>query len=176
MTDNELILRLRQRDQAGLEDLSRRYSPLMRYIISPILSNGQDREECLSDVLLLVWERIERYDPARGAFSTWLTVLTRNTALNRARGQEVGEPLFENQASPVPGPEEQILHQELLEELKQAVDRLSMKDQLLFYRKYYYFQTTAQIAAEMGMTDRAAEGRLYRIKTRLRKELGGVML
>lgn len=44
---------------------------------------------------------------------------------------------------------------------------------LLFYRKYYYRQSTAQIAVELGTTERAVEGRLYRIKKALRKALGG---
>jgi RNA polymerase sigma-70 factor (ECF subfamily) len=44
---------------------------------------------------------------------------------------------------------------------------------MLFYRKYYYRQSTAQIAAELGMTQRSVEGRLYRIKQKLRKRLGG---
>ena len=36
-------------------------------------------------------------------------------------------------------------------------------------------QSTAQIASELGMSVRAAEGRLYRIKKRLRSMLGGEM-
>ena len=36
-----------------------------------------------------------------------------------------------------------------------------------------FFTTTAQIAAELGTTERAVEGRLYRIKKALRKALGG---
>ena len=51
--------------------------------------------------------------------------------------------------------------------------RLGHADKQLFYRKYYYCQSTSQIAAEMGMTERAAEGRLYRLRQRLRQELGG---
>ena len=52
-------------------------------------------------------------------------------------------------------------------------DALSQSELTLFYRKYYYLQSTAQIAAEMGMSERAVEGRLYRIKNKLRKRLGG---
>ena len=85
MGDGELIERLRRREQSGLEELSRRYGPLMRYILSPILPDEQDREECLADVVLLVWERVDAYSPDRGAFSTWLTTLTRNAAISRAR-------------------------------------------------------------------------------------------
>ena len=43
----------------------------------------------------------------------------------------------------------------------------------MFYRKYYYLQSTAQIASELGMTVRAVEGRLYRLKKQLRRMLGG---
>ena len=57
--------------------------------------------------------------------------------------------------------------------VRRALDRLSYKDRTLFYRKYYYMQPSAQIASEMGMTERAVEGKLYRIKIKLRKTLGG---
>ena len=57
--------------------------------------------------------------------------------------------------------------------LLNALSKLSQKDRTVFYRKYYYLQSTAQIAAEMSTTERAVEGRLYRIKKRLRKLLGG---
>ena len=43
----------------------------------------------------------------------------------------------------------------------------------LFYRKYYYCQSTAQMAAELGLTERAVEGRLYRLRQTLRQQLGG---
>ncbi|MBS5654729.1 MAG: hypothetical protein KHW96_06745 [Firmicutes bacterium] len=42
--------------------------------------------------------------------------------------------------------------------------QLSAGERLLFYRKYYYLQSTAQIALELGLTERAVEGRLYRLK------------
>ena len=72
-----MIDRLRRREQSGLEELSRRYGPLMRYILSPILPDEQDREECLADVVLLVWERVDAYSPDRGAFSTFFSRYSR---------------------------------------------------------------------------------------------------
>ena len=56
---------------------------------------------------------------------------------------------------------------------QRSAARLGQNDRALFYRKYYYLQSTAQIAAELGMTERAVEGRLYRLKKRLRTMLGG---
>ena len=75
--------------------------------------------------------------------------------------------------SPELSPDEQIIRQERQAAVNRALQRLSPKDKTLFYRKYYYLQSTAQIASEMGMTERAVEGKLYRIKKQLRKMLGG---
>ena len=75
--------------------------------------------------------------------------------------------------SPYPSPEEIVLQKEQKEALSRALNQLSSGERTLVYRKYYYLQTTAQISRELGMTERAVEGRLYRLKKKLRKILGG---
>lgn len=139
MHEQDMIALLQQHDERGMDALLLHCGPLMRYIIAPIVPNALDREECLSEASLRVWNKIAQFDAARGSWSAWLTAVTRNTALN-----------FQRSAA-----------------------RLGQSDRALFYRKYYYLQPTAQIAAELGMTERAVEGRLYRLKKRLRTMLGG---
>ena len=73
----------------------------------------------------------------------------------------------------IPDAYEAILQAERSAAVHNALGRLSPGDRALFYRKYYYLQSTAQIASELGMTARAVEGRLYRLKKRLRTMLGG---
>lgn len=176
MDDRTILDALRNREQEGLTALERSYGPLMRYIISPILKDPREREECLEDVVLLVWEKAAHFDPEKGKFSTWLTAVTRNSALNRRRSLErrgPESPLEETLPDPAPTPEEALLRKERAERLRAAVLRLSEKDRMLFYRKYYYLQSTAQMAAESGLTERAVEGRLRRIRKHLQQELGG---
>ena len=155
------------------EALLQKYGPLMRYIIAPILSDPRDREECLADAAMKAWKSQNTYDPSKGSFTTWLTVLTRNTALNRARGIKPTESIPENQEAPNSNPETIVIQKENRAELAAALKALPHRDCTLFYRKYYYRQSTAQIAAEMGLSVRAVEGRLYRIKKQLKKKLGG---
>jgi RNA polymerase sigma-70 factor (ECF subfamily) len=69
--------------------------------------------------------------------------------------------------------EDDVLRRERAEELKCAIRTLSPEEQHIFYRKYYYLQRTSQIAAELGMTERSVEGRLYRLRKKLQKKLGG---
>lgn len=177
MHEREIIDLLMARDERGIEELLKHYGPLMRYIIAPILSNAQDREDCLSESAMLVWDKISLYQAERGSWSAWLTALTRNAALNRLRQcSRCGsiDDIPPDTPSPEPSPEELVLRKERQEALCRVLDHhISYKEKTLFYRKYYYMQSTAQIASELGITERAVEGRLYRLKKRLRRLLGG---
>lgn len=173
MGEPEIIKLIQQRDQQGMDELLRHYGPLMRYIIAPILTDPREQEECLHDAAMRVWDQIGRYDPDRGSWKTWLSVLTRNTALNRARKTENHQELTPDIPAPNSNPEDIILQKERQNRLRRAILDLSREEQALFYRKYYYLQPIAQIAAELGTTERAVEGRLYRLKKQLRNRLGG---
>ncbi len=186
MKETELIQLLTARDERGAEELLRHYAPLIRYVASPILADERSVEECVSDVAMRVWENIGRYDPEKGGFKAWLTAIARNAALNTARG-ESRRPQTEDidagpeEDSPAAGiaapaeadPAEALLRKERAAALESALNRLGSTDRSIFYRRYYYKQSLAQIGAELGMSERAAEGRLYRIRKQLRKELGG---
>ena len=178
MADTELVHALQNRQNGAMERFQTAYTPLLRYIIAPILPDERDREECLSDVLLQVWDSIGTFDPTRATLTTWLTHLARNAALNRRRGNEhrrEGGTLDEAMPDAADGPEQSLLKAEAARVLWAAVERLGRRDRELFLRKYYYYQPTAQIAAESGLTVRAVEGKLYRIRKHLQSELGGVI-
>ena len=174
--EKEIIGLIKCRDEKGMDELLRHYSPLINYIISPILTNSSDREECLSEISMKVWNKIDQYDSSKGSFNGWLTAIARNTALNRARqikNDLSTEEICHETVSTAPGPEELLLLREQKKALENALAKLSRKERELFYRKYYYMQSSAQIARELTTTERAVEGKLYRIKKKLRKALGG---
>lgn len=177
MDDRELTHLLNRREQRGLDELLRKYGPMLRYIIAPMLDDPREREECFSDVTLLVWDKIGSYVPEKGSFSAWLSALARNTALNRRRDNWRHRHIQEEPDGTIPdsgpGPEDCLLQKERAQRLQQAVDRLGGQERILFYRKYYYLQSMSQMAAELGLSQRAVEGRLHRLRNHLRKELGG---
>lgn len=176
MDEQKIIRLIREKNEQGMDELLQQYAPLMRYIISPILPNKQDREECLFEAAMRVWEKINQYDSERGKWNAWLTALTRNIALNKARQQRNSnntEECSQELPSSEPTPEETILQRERKAAVQKAIAQLPPQSKTLFYRKYYYLQSTAQIASEMGMTQRAVEGKLYRLKKKLRDILGG---
>lgn len=163
--------------QEEIEALLERHGPMMAYVVRGILSDPHEQEECLAQVRARVWERWETYDREKASPATWLTALCRNAAYDRlrtqARQRERAGTLDETMASPAPGPEEVLLQKERLETLSRLLSAMSAGDRALFYRKYYYLQSTQQMAAELGTTARAVEGRLYRIRKKLQKQMGG---
>lgn len=174
--ESELIRLLKARDEQGLTLLLSQYTPLIRYIIAPILPLKEDQEECLSDVAMRVWDRVDSFDESKGQWTSWLTALVRNMALNQARKRkaaEAVEELSDTLAADTPSPEDEVLRAEKQQAITRAIRHLPQEEQLLFYRKYYYMQSTGQIAAELSMTVRAVEGKLYRLRKKLQKELGG---
>lgn len=175
MGEQEMIRLIREKNQQGADEFLRPYAPLMRYIIAPILPNEQDREKCLSEAAMRVWEKIDTYEPECGKWNAWLTALTRNTALNKARQKRNGSDaaaFSPELPAPEPKPAETVLQQERAA-VQKAIGQLTSQGRILFYRKYYYLQSTAQIASELGMTQRAVERKLYRMKKSLRDMLGG---
>ena len=163
--------------QEEIEALLERHGPMMAYVVRGILSDPHEQEECLAQVRARVWERWETYDREKASPATWLTALCRNAAYDRlrtqARQRERAGTLDETLADPAPGPEEVLLQKERLETLSRLLSAMSAGDRALFYRKYYYLQSTQQMAAELGTTARAVEGRLYRIRKKLQKQMGG---
>ena len=69
-------------------------------------------------------------------------------------------------------PEEEVIQRERQAKLEAAIRSLSGTDKILFYRRYYYMQSVKQISAETGMTLKSVESRLYRLKQRLKDEMG----
>ena len=63
----------------------------------------------------------------------------------RSAQRHSAEALDEARPDPAPGPEEQLLRKERAERLERALASLSSRDRALFYRKYYYLQSTARM-------------------------------
>lgn len=173
MKEAEIIAGLKDGDNQAMEALMQQYGPFLRYILTPMLPNTGEREECFSEIITRIWQKQAQYDPTKGSWKAWMAAITRNTALNWNRNRKQTESLSEEIPTDTMAPEDILLRKERQKALEQALLQVSRQERLLFYRKYYYLQSTTQIARELGMTERAVEGKLYRLKKKLRKLLGG---
>lgn len=170
-SEKDIIHALKDGSDNAVELFLSHFSPLLYYIISPILHNDEDKEECISDIAMRVWKSIYLYDEQKGSFNGWITAIARNTAINHTRNTVLSDTLSESIPDGSPSPEDVVIIKEQQQALQKALNQLTSAERSLFFRKYYYLQSMSQIAAELGTTERAVEGRLYRIKKRLKKLL-----
>ena len=124
MDERILMEKIAGGDEAALHALLRQYGPLIRYVLRPILTDERDREECYADISLKIWQTAGSFDGEKGTLKAWLTVLSRNAALNRARSICTDVPLEEAVFHADGSAEEELLRHERRQRLSSAVAAL----------------------------------------------------
>ena len=169
----DIIELLERRDELGLSLLKEKYADYCYGIIFRLLEDRELSEEALSDVWLAIWNAIPPTRPAR--LRPYLAKTARNIAVDyikheRAQKRDGMTVLLDELAECVsaPGtPEETVM----VEELGTAIDRFlaaqSRRDRSVFLCRYYFAETTSEIAARYSLR----ESNVLVILSRMRKKL-----
>jgi RNA polymerase sigma factor (sigma-70 family) len=83
-TDEALVARLADRDEAALRELHHRYAALV-FTVAARFVGSASAEEIVQDVFVTLWTKHASFDPVRGAFKPWLVQIARRRALNAIR-------------------------------------------------------------------------------------------
>lgn len=186
--DNELVARLRRRDEGALVELSSIYGARIFQLAFRYVKNREDAEEVVQDVLLKVHRKIELF---RGdsALSSWIYRITFNTAMSRlrhtraARLAEVADvPLGATGSDDLPSrahqpadwsnlADEALLRRQLRDRLFEAVEDLPE-----IYRRPIILRdleglTTEEASTRLRLKDQTLKSRLHRGRLLLRKRL-----
>lgn len=179
MTEQELILLLRQQPERGLSMLIDRYTGLVLAVLrakSGALMQQEDLEEMASDCFLALYEMRERIDLSKGSLPTLLASIAQRKAIDRLRSlarRPKREPLDENEklsAAFQPDPTEALCERKALLE---AVRSLGEPDASILFYSYYLGQTHREIGEMLGLTENAVTKRLQRSLAKLREKLKG---
>jgi RNA polymerase sigma-70 factor (ECF subfamily) len=143
-----------------------------------LLNDAADAEEVAQDALAYALTNIDRYDPQRARFTTWLHTITVSRCRNRRRRRFLSTlPLFSwlqrggNSADPASGPEGQALQAATCDEVWDAIQRLSRPLREAILLRYWTDYTYREIAEILGCSLRTAQSRV-----RLAHELLAEML
>ena len=85
MDDKKIIGLFLARDENAIRAVEQKYGGLCYYVAENILSRHEDREECVNDVLLALWQSIPPEEPEN--LRAFIAKLTRNKALAKRRDQ-----------------------------------------------------------------------------------------
>ena len=166
-----------QRSEKAIEAAQQEYGALCRSIARNLLGNEEDVEECLNDTWHALWNAIPPQKPENlGAYAV---KITRNLAMKRlsyhnAQKRKALTISFEelNQCiSSNETPQQLLEHKELVALLEAFLRELDQESRDLFLRRYWFFDSAAQIADTFGYSQTKVTTRLYRLRKKLKAYL-----
>src|SRR5688572_27887782 len=83
--DLDLVRRIRSGDRAALGELYDRYASQALAVAVRVLEDRGTAEDVVHDVFVTVWQKVDRFDEARGSLRGWLLTVVRNRAIDRLR-------------------------------------------------------------------------------------------
>ena len=84
-SDDDLMKAIANREGGALERIYKRYEALLRTVILGVIRDESDVDDILTDVLMQVWERADRYNPNANGLRGLLVTLARRRAFDRLR-------------------------------------------------------------------------------------------
>ena len=157
-----------------IQELQQAYGPYCVTIVSRILDDPRDREECLNDVWLRVWKSLECHDPTN--IKGWLGAISRNCALTRLRQLGKRSQLLEECAEELvfvlqDGPAEQLESKLLGEAISRFLQTQPERHRIVFLRRYWYADSVEQAARHMGWSVSKTKTVLFRMRLKLKDDL-----
>ncbi len=172
--DKTLCRQLRKKDEDALEEIMRKYIPLLSSLIYNIGRGKllkEDMEEVLSDTFVTLWKNSNKAEgeTLRGylcCIAKTKTFDKMDTVHNQAREDIEGSDIADDRSLDI-----SIEQSELNSLLGKIVDSLGPPDNEIVIRYYYYYQRISDIAAVMGSTPGNIKVRLHRARKKMKKLL-----
>ena len=183
MEDNKLLRLLHKDPNTGMEQLMNQYTGLVYAVVKSKLDDSyyvsSDIEDCVADVFSKFYVELSDYDPKISSIKTYLCVIARNQAINvsKRRNLEGGISLdYEQSLLQVADDviiDSELAEDELRREVIKAVEDLGEPDSNIIFRKFYYGESSKNIAKAVGLTVSNVDTRTHRALNKLRKLFGG---
>lgn len=179
MEDSQILELYHLRSEQAIQETAVKYGSYCRSIAVNILANNQDAEECVNDTWLSAWNAIPPKCPS--VFSAFLGRITRNLSIDRwrktqafKRGGSAVQLALEELGECVSGEESvesAAIRREVLASIQRFLGQLSPVERNVFLCRYWYLDTSEEIAEKSGFTPTKVRSMLHRIRGRLEKHL-----
>jgi RNA polymerase sigma factor (sigma-70 family) len=170
--DQELIRRLATRDPHAFEQLYQRYARRLQGYLRRLLPPQVLPEDVLHEVMLLVWQQAERFDPGKPLLP-WLFGIARRKALEaqRAARPRPTLPPDTTSESAVEALELGVARQELTCAVMQALRDLPPAERQVVELTYYHGLSYPEIAGLAACPVNTLKARMARGRRRLASHL-----
>jgi RNA polymerase sigma-70 factor (ECF subfamily) len=173
-----LIGRWQAGDERAAQAIYDRYRNTAFRLAYTLLDDPADAEEVAQDALAYALTRIERYDPQRARFSTWLHTITISRCRNKRRRRFFSSLSLVawlkgggDAPDPAPDPEQRVIQETASDEVWEAIETLSPPLREAILLRYWADYTYQEIGDMLGCSLRTAQSRVRLAHKQLRKSL-----
>jgi RNA polymerase sigma-70 factor, ECF subfamily len=163
-SDQELMERIRRRDQEALGLLYDRHAPACLALAARILGDRDAGEDVLQEAFVRLWEEPDRYDVARGSFTAFVLSTVRNRSIDRLRRQGARQRAVERAQDQSP-PRYAVPPGRRSSTVALAVQQLPQEQRVIIELAYFEGLTQTEISDNLGIP-------LGTVKSRLRLGMG----
>lgn len=181
MEDKLIIKYIKRKNEHGLEILVDKYGGFITAVIRHCLFEGNNHEEeCMDDVLLALWNNIDKFHPEKNSFKNWIGSVAKYKAIDynrkfmRRQCEESTHELFDFPDDT--RVEDTLLQQELRDDLDNLLNNLKPKDKKLFISYYLEDKKVEALAKETGMKTHTIYNRLSRGRAKLKSIFGNTTI
>ncbi len=179
MEDSQIVALYLQRDERAISLSAETYGGYCRSIAMRILRNPEDAEECVNDTWLHAWNSIPPHQPEvlsayLGKLTRWICLKKWRALRSQKRGGGEVDLAYEELSESIPDsrPFNDILTEKALaESLTRFLKVLPEKERRVFLRRYWFFESVAQISSSMGFSQSKVKTMLWRIRKKLMDHL-----
>jgi RNA polymerase sigma-70 factor, ECF subfamily len=167
MDDAALLEAVAQGNQDAMAVVFDRYSRIVYCIALRVLREPSLAEDVMQEVLLQIWKRPQSFVAQRGNLAAWLSVVTRNRAIDVLRKRSPLDPLGE---LPLPDPHDMAQESEqswLVDRARSVLATLPAEQQGPLELAYFEGLSHTEIAERTGSP-------LGTVKTRIRAGLATI--
>ena len=172
MEDQQILGLLFQRSETAISALEQKFGRLCRSVISHILPDSRDVEECASDAYLRVWNSIPPQRPER--LDSYLARIARNVALDRydynnASIRNTGlSTAYEELEIYLPSRGNETDAVEFRSFINRFLCGLPKNTRMMFIRRYWYGESVGEIAGAFCCSEEKVKSSLFRTRKKLR--------
>ncbi len=174
-SEEELIVLLKEKNEAGFHYLYDHYSGALYGIILRIVQSKEYTEEVIQDVFVKIWNSIHQYDVSKGRFYTWMINIARNTAIdylkskgfqNELKNQSLPDFVYNTaELSTVNNSSDYIGFNNVLEGLE--VDKQELIN-LAYYQGYTQHEISEKLKIPLGTVKTKMRNALMKLKDLLK--------
>jgi RNA polymerase sigma factor (sigma-70 family) len=181
--DVQIIQRVVAGDQQALGELYDRWSKPAFSLARRVCADEGLAEDVVQEVFIAFWREPGRFDPARGAFGSWLLTLVHHKAVDAVRRESAirrrtvpaAEDGEEWSVAPGPGADQAALGAVVAGQVRDALGWLPNEQREALALAYYGGYTQREVATLTGVPLGTVKSRMFTGVQRLRSVLGPLL-